>query len=411
MAGRRRVLVMAPHPDDEALGAGGFIHQAVRQGYDVYVVLMTSGDGFVQDAERYYLSLTVTSEEYIHLGYERQIEAQKAMAALGVPKERVIFLGFPDGGLDHLFLHYDAAALFVSPTTGCSRVPYIESPTYGTPYTGAELLNAIIRLFTEIQPDWVVTPLMLDQHPDHWATSAFGSLALMACRAQGLSWAEHTVHLGYLVHWNGWPLPLAYRPEMRQEVPPALTTYPGLRWEEFGYDAPTVEAKRVSLLSYESQVELIKPFLLAFARKTEVFGRVTPTVVDQEAVWPQPRAESLTKFLRRDYGIVASRWRHRQGQDHVQCRVKLEGLWSARVVVYAWGKGLEFSGWTSGMQGGDDPGLLVTPSADHVDLTWSVSETGTEREWLKGIVFYRNNKITGRTGFWPWLSADPERKG
>lgn len=405
MAGRRRVVVLAPHPDDEALGAAGFIHQAVRQGYDVHVVLMTSGDGFVQDAERYYLSLTVSPEEYVHLGYERQIEALRAMAALGVPAENVTFLGFPDGGLDYLFLHYDAAEPFASPTTGCTSVPYIESPAYRTPYAGAELLNILSQVLADIQPDWVVTPLLLDQHPDHWATSAFGSLALMACRARQLPWAQHAAHLGYLVHWNGWPLPLAYRPEMRSEAPAALISYPGIQWEEFGYDPAAVEAKRASLLCYDSQVELIKPFLLAFARKTEVFGRQVAMPVEWEANWPQPRAESLSRLLRRESGILASHWRHGESTDQVGITVKLDGLWSARAVVYSFGPTVEFSGWNAGGQGETDPGLTLSKRADGVELKWPSTRNESRREWLKGVVFYRNNKMVGRTGFWPWVSS------
>jgi hypothetical protein len=40
-----RLLVIAPHCDDETLGAGGTIAQARRQGLAVRVVFMTNGDG------------------------------------------------------------------------------------------------------------------------------------------------------------------------------------------------------------------------------------------------------------------------------------------------------------------------------------------------------------------------------
>jgi LmbE family N-acetylglucosaminyl deacetylase len=37
---------IAPHPDDEVLGPGGFIRKAVEQGKEVHVVLVTTGDGY-----------------------------------------------------------------------------------------------------------------------------------------------------------------------------------------------------------------------------------------------------------------------------------------------------------------------------------------------------------------------------
>ncbi|MFQ3611471.1 MAG: PIG-L family deacetylase, partial [Fimbriimonadales bacterium] len=42
----QRLLIIAPHPDDEVLGCGGLIAEAVRQGSAVRVVAITAGDGF-----------------------------------------------------------------------------------------------------------------------------------------------------------------------------------------------------------------------------------------------------------------------------------------------------------------------------------------------------------------------------
>ncbi len=409
MAPKQSVVVLAPHPDDEALGAAGFIQQAVNQGYDVHVILMTSGDGFIQDAERYYLSLTVNEDEYIHLGYERQKEAQQAMAHVGVPADHVTCLGFPDGGLDYLLLHMDDVKPFLSPTTGREAVPYIAASTYKTAYCGNDLLNILQETFNRIQPQWVITPLLLDQHPDHWATAAFGTLALMACRAQKSPWVGQSTQLGYLVHWTGWPLPLAYRPEMREEVPNALQNYPAIQWHEFRYDAQIVESKRASLLSYESQVELIKPFLLAFARKTEVFGRQIPMSLDEDGEWPQPPADTLAKILRKDFGIYASHWWTDSFRDYVKVDIRLEPPWEARVAVFTTVQAIHFNGWTVTDEHLSSGDLEVKMMSGGMEISWPSALYSNATQVLKGVAFYQNGKMTGRTGFWLWFA--PDEKG
>lgn len=43
-----RVLVLSPHPDDEAIGLGGTLHLHVRNGDEVEVIFLTSGERGVQ---------------------------------------------------------------------------------------------------------------------------------------------------------------------------------------------------------------------------------------------------------------------------------------------------------------------------------------------------------------------------
>ena len=40
----RRVIIVAPHPDDEVLGAGGLIQAALSRDISVEVVAVTDGD-------------------------------------------------------------------------------------------------------------------------------------------------------------------------------------------------------------------------------------------------------------------------------------------------------------------------------------------------------------------------------
>ena len=43
-----RLVVVAPHPDDETLGAGGLMQRVLASGGSVRVVLVTAGDGYVE---------------------------------------------------------------------------------------------------------------------------------------------------------------------------------------------------------------------------------------------------------------------------------------------------------------------------------------------------------------------------
>ena len=69
-----KVLVFAPHNDDEVLGVGGTIAKYVRDGHEVYICEVTSG----KNAERV---------------KRIQNEALKAHQILGV--KDTFFLGFP----------------------------------------------------------------------------------------------------------------------------------------------------------------------------------------------------------------------------------------------------------------------------------------------------------------------------
>lgn len=98
-----RVLVFAPHNDDETLATGEFIKKSIENGTRVKVVFMTNGDGFKQALELDNFNLHPKKEDYINFGYTRQKESINALNYLGLKEENIIFLGYPDGGLNHLW--------------------------------------------------------------------------------------------------------------------------------------------------------------------------------------------------------------------------------------------------------------------------------------------------------------------
>ena len=82
------LIVVAPHPDDEILGAGGLVHSWASAGHAVTVVSVTSGEA------------ADTSREDLHL--VRRAELRKALRTLSLVHIEVRCLHIPDGKVkDH----------------------------------------------------------------------------------------------------------------------------------------------------------------------------------------------------------------------------------------------------------------------------------------------------------------------
>ena len=70
-----RLLIVAPHPDDEILGTGGLIQQAIAVGADVRVVYLTNGDHNQVAFKLYHGKLWLRAKQYLIYGEERRREA------------------------------------------------------------------------------------------------------------------------------------------------------------------------------------------------------------------------------------------------------------------------------------------------------------------------------------------------
>lgn len=83
----QNALIIAPHPDDEALGCGGMIHRMVNQGRDVHVVILTGGEKSLAEVDDEELKST------------RRRLALQAAIHLGLAEDNIHFLAYPDGGV------------------------------------------------------------------------------------------------------------------------------------------------------------------------------------------------------------------------------------------------------------------------------------------------------------------------
>lgn len=82
----RELIVVAPHPDDETLGAGGLIHYYAQRQLRVTVVSVTDGEAACPEIDE--------------LGRLRQCELRNALRALTPRHIEIIRLGLPDGRVE-----------------------------------------------------------------------------------------------------------------------------------------------------------------------------------------------------------------------------------------------------------------------------------------------------------------------
>ncbi len=267
-----RLLVIAPHPDDEILGAGGLIRRVVLRGGSVHVIWLTSGDAFpqgVESAEGLSGKTRLEPRDFETYGDLREHEATAALGALGVPSRSLTFLGFPDEGLCDLASKYLSAkaAAFKSPYTGQISPPLTEQVIRGITYRGMDTRRELERVIRSFGPTLIVTPHPEDEHPDHCSTHIFLKEALDALsRAGGVR--PRVLH--YLVHYRQWPLSDGDGADGALLPPPRFPRGEG-RWVSVALTRDEALGKRAALELYHSQLLVMRPFMLAFARGNELF--------------------------------------------------------------------------------------------------------------------------------------------
>lgn len=144
IAGVRRAVIVAPHPDDEVIGAAGLIAALRRQGSQVDVIVVSDGAASHPGSTRWPAKRLVAA---------RREESLRALRRLGVLPPQVTFLGLPDGALG-------------GDDARCRRMLH--------------------RRLARRTADLLVGPAASDAHPDHQAVAA--ALRLWRCGARRLSY-------------------------------------------------------------------------------------------------------------------------------------------------------------------------------------------------------------------------------
>ncbi|MBI3251988.1 MAG: PIG-L family deacetylase [Candidatus Omnitrophica bacterium] len=258
-----RVLVIAPHPDDETLGAGGMIQAARKGGAEVKVVYLTHGDHNEMAALFYQKKPLITRADFIRSGQTRMAEAESAMRVLGLQKRDLIFLGYPDFGTLKIWQrHWKRSKPFRSLLTRINRVPYRDDFSYGSAYTGENITKDFETILLSFKPTRVFVTAPFDWNPDHKACYLFLNLAFLNLAGQ----IPEPIVTCYLIHGRDWPISKRYSPVPYWNDPP--------RWTALLLSPEELGRKKEAILKYQSQIAYRKKFLLSFAGEREYFTRI-----------------------------------------------------------------------------------------------------------------------------------------
>lgn len=214
-----RVMLVAPHPDDESLAAGILLQKAVVAGADIRVVYITDGDDNPWPQRAMERKWRLSAADRKRWGQRRRREAIAALETLGLRAADARFLGMPDQGLTHLLLH------------DCRK-------------TAARFSHMI----NDWAPTHLLSPSAADTHPDHSALAILLRFAI----------ADFLPHRdfgqwSYLVHG---------------------------RRSLFGKDARELTQslregarKQLAIVCHGTQVKFSRRRFLAYAKRAEIFLR------------------------------------------------------------------------------------------------------------------------------------------
>ena len=262
------VLVLAPHPDDEALMFSGVIYGALQRGEEVKVVMATNGDFPGMSA-----------------GYTRQAETVNAMAVLGLTEDDIIFLGYPDSGLKTMYDLYtgagDAYTSVAGQTQtygnrGLGRADY-HTYRFGTPgrYNKASIIADLESILSEYRPEHIFVTGPYDHHEDHSVLHTYLREALAGLMTRYPTYRP-VIHRTVIHGGNDYVWPAKADPAVDFTEPPGGPGSP-LRWVEreslrvppaMRLTANAENLKHQAILRHASQVNT---YLLNFVHRDEIF--------------------------------------------------------------------------------------------------------------------------------------------
>lgn len=144
-----RLLVVAPHPDDETIATGLLVQQVREAGGEVGIVLLTPGDNNPWPQRWLERRVRIGPPDRRRWAQRRCAEMGQALERLGLPQAALRSLGWPDLGVSTVLLR----------STG-------------------DAVAEIAREIDQFNPGLIALPSLQDRHPDHGAAHVLVRLAL-----------------------------------------------------------------------------------------------------------------------------------------------------------------------------------------------------------------------------------------
>jgi LmbE family N-acetylglucosaminyl deacetylase len=261
-----RVLVLAPHPDDDILGCAGIIQKALKEKVPVHVTYMTYGDNYEWAFWMYKKYPILTPEGMRKMGMLRHGEAIAAQAVLGLSRENLTFLGYPDWGTEQIWMNHwgDARPAFRSMLTRVTAVPYSNALRPGAAYKGENVLADLESVLREFRPTKVFVSHPADAHRDHRTLYLFAQVALWNVSAE-----IKPEIFPYIVHHPRWPLPRGFKADRELDPPKELAS---LSWVFSMLNDDQVELKQTAIQKHRTQMSKDAAYLYAFVASNELFS-------------------------------------------------------------------------------------------------------------------------------------------
>ncbi|MGI8890827.1 MAG: PIG-L deacetylase family protein [Chthoniobacterales bacterium] len=218
LTSRSRVMLFAPHPDDESLATGVFLQRANAAGAEVRVVYATDGERNCWPQRLLERKVRIGDQDRRRWGQRRQGEALAALQTLGVDSSNIEFLSLPDQGITDLLVNGSSETML--------------------------LLAETIRRW---RPSHLLMPSAADTHPDHSGLAVLLGIVLDDYLPKHL----RITQLQYLVHGAS------------SSFADAAQDLVCSQWEK--------RRKRRAIACHVTQVALSRRRFLAYANRPERF--------------------------------------------------------------------------------------------------------------------------------------------
>lgn len=267
-----RVLIIAPHQDDEILAMGGLIQKCVKMNDIVTVLYATNGDyqGSEIARQRYYESINATMR-------------------LGISSDCLFYLGYGDTGMrySHSFLRKLLLAnrnvSFATPFSNATYHPAGKSTIHAmrtgveSPMTHESFLEDLIWFICQNKPDLIIIPHPSDRHGDHAAIYAFLQKTDLLKRIPFC--------LTYVIHGGNdisWPI----RETTKFTCPPVISTEIWNNRICIPLSENEQQKKYQAICFFDTQLNSDSTdFLLSFSKQEEVFFLLGKNIANQQNIY------------------------------------------------------------------------------------------------------------------------------